>query len=67
MMTSLLLIPVIDAMPALEAYLERWPDDGTLPSDEELREFRQASARFLPASRLLVRYAMAINGRPGLN
>jgi hypothetical protein len=66
-MTSLLLIPVIDAMPALEAYCERWPDDGSLPSPEEVREFRQIAARFLPASRLLMCYANAIHGRPALN
>jgi hypothetical protein len=66
-MTDLLLISVTDAMPALEAYLELWPDDGSLPSDEEVREFRQTASRFLPASRLLVRYGMAINGRPDLN
>jgi hypothetical protein len=66
-MTGLLLISAADAMPALEAYLERWPDDGTLPSDEEVREFRDMAARFLPASRLLKGYAMAINGRPGPN
>jgi hypothetical protein len=65
-MTGLLLISVVDAMPALEAYLERWPDDGTHPCDEEVREFRQVAARFLPASRWLMRYAMAINGKPAL-
>jgi hypothetical protein len=66
-MTGLLLISVTDAMPALEGYLERWPDDGSLPSDEEIREFRDMAARFLPASRTLMRYATAIYGRPVLN
>jgi hypothetical protein len=66
-MTDLLLISVTDTMPALEAYCERWPDNGSRPSDEELREFRELASRFLPASRLLMRYAMAINGRPALN
>jgi hypothetical protein len=66
-MKGLLLISVSEAMPALEAYCERWPGDGTLPSDEELRDFRQVAARFLPVSRLLVRYAMAVNGKPALN
>jgi hypothetical protein len=66
-MMGLLLISVADAMSALVTYLERWPDDGTLPSDDEAREFREMASRYLPASRLLMRYAVAINGRPGLN
>jgi hypothetical protein len=66
-MTRLLLIAVTDAMPALEAYLERWRDDGTLPSDEETREFREIASRFLPASRTLMRYAMAMHGKLALN
>jgi hypothetical protein len=66
-MTGLLLISVTDAMPTLEAYCERWPDDGTRPSVEEVREFRVMAARYLPTSRLLVRYAVAINGTLAVN
>jgi hypothetical protein len=66
-MTGLLLIPVADAMPALEAYCERWPDDGSPASEEELCEFREMAARFLPAVRALVRDATAVNGTPAVN
>ncbi len=59
---TLLLIPVADALPAVQAHLERWPDD-ELRSPAELAELVALTARCVRASEVLVAYAEAVGGR----
>ena len=59
---TLLLIPVADALPAVQAHLERWPDD-ELPSPAELAELVALTARYVRASEALLAYAEAVGGR----
>ncbi len=65
-MLLLLLIPVADALPAVQAQLERWPAD-ELPSPAELAELVALTARYARASEALLVYAEAVGGRPGRN
>ena len=58
-----LLIPVHDALPAVEAHFERWPHDEA-PSEAELRELVEVTAWFVAASDVLLRYAKVLGGRP---
>ncbi len=62
----LLLIPVADALPAVQAHLEHWPAD-ELPSPAELAELVAPTARYVLASEALLAYAEAVGGRPVRN
>ena len=46
---TLLLVPVADALPAVQAHLARWPAD-ELPSPAELAELVALTARYVRAS-----------------
>ncbi len=58
-----LLIPVADALPAVQAHFERWPGDD-VPSPDELRELVALTVR---ASEALLRYAEVVGGKPCKN
>ena len=60
------MIPVRDAMPAVQAPFERWPQNEA-PSDAEMRELVEVTARFAVASDVLLRYAKELDGRPSKN
>ncbi len=62
-----LLIPVAHALPALQAYLDAQPDDGSPLSAEELHALARLATRVLETSEALVRYAVAVGGRPHRN
>ncbi len=62
----LLLIPVADALPAVQTHLERWPDHEVL-IPAELAELVALTARYVRASEALLAYAEAVGGRPGRN
>ena len=47
-----LLIPVADALPAVQAHSEHWPDDDP-PSPDELRELVELTVRYMWASEML--------------
>ncbi len=53
-----LLIPVADALPAVQAHMERWPGDDP-PSPDELAELVALTVR---ASEALLRYAEGASG-----
>ena len=57
-----LLIPVANALPAVQAHLEHWPDDGP-PSPDELRELVALTVRYVRASEMLLRYADGVRGK----
>ncbi len=61
-----LLIPVADALPAVPAHFERWPENDP-PSPDELRELVELTVRYVRASEALLRYAEAIGGKPCRN
>ena len=66
-MAALLIIPVVAALPAVQAHLERYPEDDRPPSAEELRDLVELAYRFVPVSEALLRYAEAVGGRPWRN
>lgn len=63
----LLLIPVGDALPAAQDYLRRNPEDLEPPGSEGMRELVEVACRFALASEVLLRYAVAVAGRPAPN
>ncbi len=63
---TLLLIPVADGLPAVQAHLARWPND-ELPSPAELAELVVLTVRYVRASEALLAYAEAVGGRPSWN
>lgn len=62
-----LLIPVADALPAVEAHLARWPTDDQWPSSEELRELIRVTVGFVAAADALLAYIKTLTGRPNPN
>jgi hypothetical protein len=58
----LLLIPVADALPAVQAHFERWPDDTAPLGVEELRELVALVPRYVAMSRALLCYVDALGG-----
>jgi hypothetical protein len=64
---SLYLIPVADALPALQEQEERWPDSDASPTVEEARDFIKTFLRFVAASDALLQYAIALSGCPSEN
>ncbi len=61
-----LLIPVADALPAVQAHFERCPD-GDPPSPDELAELVALTVRYVRASEALLRYAETVGGKPSKN
>lgn len=62
-----LLIPVSDALPAVQAHFARWPMDEELSSPEELRELASLTARFVAVAEVLLLYVRALSGEPNPN
>lgn len=63
-----LLIPVHYAVSALQAYFDTHPDhDGLPPTRDELQAVARLATRVIATSEVLVRYAVALAGRPGRN
>ncbi len=65
-MNNLLLIPAVDALPAVQAMLDRTPDN-VPPTTEELRELASLASRYVWASEALLRYAVALGWRRHTN
>ncbi len=63
----LLLIPVANALPAVQAHLEQWSDDDAPVSAEELRELVELTVRYVRASEVLLRYAEVVGGKLSKN
>lgn len=61
------LIPVSDALPAIEAHFKAFPDDGVAPTPEELRKLVRIAFAFVPVSERLLEYARALGGKPSRN
>ena len=61
-----LLIPVADALPAVQAHFERWPDDDP-PSPDELAELVAVTLRYVRASEALLWYAEVVGEKPSTN
>ena len=61
-----LLIPVADALPAVQAHFERWPDDNP-PSPDELAKLVALTVCYVRASEALLRYAEVVGGKPCSN
>ncbi len=61
-----LLIPVADALPAVQAPLERWSDDDP-PSPDELAELVALTVRYVRVSEALLRYAELVDEKPSTN
>ncbi len=61
-----LLIPVADALPAVQAHFERWPDNGA-PSPDELAELVALTVRYVRASEALLSYAELVGEKPSKN
>ncbi len=55
-----LLIPVADALPAVQEHLDAVPDNS--PSPEELRELASVTRRYVRVSEVLLRYAEVVGG-----
>ncbi len=62
-----LLIPVADALPAVQAHLARWPGDNLPPSPEELRELVELVCGLVPVADALLVYAQVLGGVPSRN
>jgi hypothetical protein len=62
-----LLIPLAYALPALQAYLDAHPDGRSPLTAEELKALARLAQRVIRTGELLVRYAVALSGRSGLN
>ncbi len=62
-----LLIPVANALPAVQAHFEQWSDDDAVVSAEELRELIELTVRYVWASEALLRYAEVVGGKPSKN
>ena len=63
----LLLIPVADALPAIREHFERYADDDTPQTREQMREMCKVAVRYVRASEALLAYAEAVGGRPTRN
>ena len=61
-MSRFLLIPVANALPAVEGALNQ-----EMPSDADLGTLAAIALSYVQASRLLLRYAVAVGGRPSRN
>ena len=66
LISQLLLLPTANAMPAIDSYFERWPEDGPV-SEEELREAVRVANGYVTASSLLLGYAQMMSGKPSRN
>ncbi len=61
-----LLIPVANALPAVQAHLEHRPGDDP-PSPDELAELVAVTVRYVRGSEMLLRYAEVVGGKPSRN
>lgn len=62
-----LLIPVTDALPAVQAHFARWPTEEDRPSPKELRELAGLTSRFVAVAEALLAYIKALSGQPSRN
>jgi len=60
----LLLIPIAHGLPAVQAYLETQPDDGSLLTTDELQALARLAMRVIRTSELLLSYALTVGGQP---
>ncbi len=67
MKCPLLLIPVTYSLPAVRAYLDAQPYDGSALTEEELQALARLTERVIETSELLVDYAVALSGKPSMN
>jgi hypothetical protein len=63
----LLLIPVADALPAVQAHLARYPDDSAPPSPEEMRKLIDLTYRYVAVAEALRLYVLLLTGPPQPN
>ncbi len=61
-----LLIPVANALPAVQAHSEHGPGDDP-PSPDELAELVKLTVRYVRASEALLRYAELVGEKPSKN
>ncbi len=61
-----LVIPVADALPAVQAHFEHRPGDDP-PSPDELAELVALTVRYVQASEALLRYAELVGEKPSKN
>lgn len=61
-----LLIPVANALPAVQAHLEHRPGDDP-PSPDELAKLVALTVCYVRASEALLRYAETVGGKPSKN
>lgn len=59
----LFLIPVADALSAVQAHLERWPDDDVPVSAEELRGLAELATHYVRTSHAVLRYGELVGGK----
>lgn len=62
-----LLIPVREALPAVQDHFARWPEEQDPVSADELVELTGLAARFAVIAEALVAYVKALTGRPSTN
>ena len=63
----LYLIPVADALPAVQAHFAHWPTEDDPLSPQEEQELVALTCRFVAVAETLVAYAKALGGRPSRN
>ena len=61
------LIPICDALSAIQAHFPRYPDNTVPPDQRQLRELVDLVARFVPVSQALLEYADTLGGKPSRN
>lgn len=61
------LIPVADALPAIQAHLKQYPDDSMPPGPEELRKLVELTCRFVAVAEALRLYVPVLGPLPCRN